>query len=181
MNIIKIEAEKILKETKITTLLSGFGKIEYEGSYVYDVMYNRDIDLRLVLNEISYNMRAEISAALLKIAQVQKLEIVDLVNFGIKKEGRPDGIWFGITLISDENKIWNIDLWAVDYEIEDSELVKQMKNLTEAQKNTIIQLKKEANENGVYKKGASSVDIYNSVLNNNIKNFEEYIKASELN
>ena len=169
MENIQIEAYKVLKETNIEKILTKFGDIRFEGSCLYRTMVARDIDISIFGNS-DFNERAKLIEELAKIPLIQKIQMHDLVNFGIEKEFRPNGIWFGLTVLFNGNE-WNFDIWLVDiYEKKplmvngSQQLHKRMLNLTDYERAQIVAMKQDFLRHDKYIKGTSSADIYSKVL-----------------
>ncbi len=169
MENIQIEAYKVLKETNIEKILTKFGDVRFEGSYLYRTMVARDVDISIFGNS-DFNERAKLIEELAKIPLIQKIQMHDLVNFGIEKEFRPNGIWFGLTVLFNGNE-WNFDIWLVDIHEKkplmvngSQQLHKRMLNLTDYERAQIVAMKQDFLRHDKYIKGASSGDIYSKVL-----------------
>lgn len=169
MENIQIEAYKVLKETNIEKILTKFGDVRFDGSYLYRTMVARDIDISIFGNS-DFNEHAKLIEELAKIPLIQKIQMHDLVNFGIEKEFRPNGIWFGLTVLFNGNE-WNFDIWLVDIHEKKPQMVngsqqlhKRMLNLTDYERAQIVAMKQDFLRHDKYIKGTSSADIYSKVL-----------------
>lgn len=169
MESIQNEAQQVLKETNIEEILMKFGDVRFDGSFLYRTMVARDIDIS-VFGKSNFSERAKLIEELAKMPLVQKIEMHDLVNFGIHKKFRPNGVWFGLTVLFNGNE-WNFDIWLLDSRErkpqmvnESHELHERMLNLTDDERARIVAMKQDFLKNDAYIKGTSSGDIYSKVL-----------------
>ena len=169
MENIQIEAQQVLKETNIEKILTKFGNVRFDGSYLYKTMVARDIDIS-IFGKSGFCERVKLIEEISKIPSIQKIQMHDLVNFGIKKKSRPNGIWFGLTVLFHENE-WNFDIWLLDVCEKKPQMVngsqelhERMLHLTDHERAQIVSMKQDFLKKDVYVKGTSSVDIYSKVL-----------------
>ncbi len=175
-NQLKLEADQLLKQTNIENILSKCGDLIFEGSYVYELLVDRDVDISIIVEDslLEYNNRSKIIEKLLLIENIRAIEMSDLHNFS--REGRKpiDGIWFGLKIISKQtNQEWNFDLWFLTKEARkqaildqnNAEINQKLQNLTLEQRKRILELKTKALESGEKQKGRTSFEIYQKVLN----------------
>jgi hypothetical protein len=171
---IKKNADKILYEYGLINELNKYGKCHVIGSYKMDLMVWNDLDLDIENKNINMN------------------SIYNLTKFIFDKY-LP--IWFEGKETVLENKkcyflgfetnilkeTWNIDLWFFDkLEIEKCEKycneISEKINENKELQNYIIEIKKELIQKGMYSSSYNSVDVYDAVLNYEIKNTDELIK-----
>ncbi len=177
------EGERLLAHTKLLEVLKPFGELLIGGSYAYGTMVDRDIDIHVIHEngKLDRNYRNKVIQALLEIPDIGKLNIVDLVNFSYGKTKKAIGIWLGLVIIFEKSS-WNIDIWLFDKENMDKNLslYSKMMQIDEATRSTILAIKNYCFLNGLKQKGITSVDIYNAVIDEDIKSVKEYLISRNL-
>lgn len=177
-NSLQIEGKELLDKTKLLEKLKAFGELEIGGSLIYGTMVDRDIDINVIVDRenINTDLRKQVCDILLELDDLDGLALSDRALF--PRDGRPYGIWFGPLIYHNSNK-WNIDIWLVTkkepYSHHNQKLAKRMMEITEAQRNIILDIKYNCLVNGRKEKGITSSNIYKAVLDNNIKTYEEYL------
>lgn len=134
-------------------------------------MYKKDLDFSLISPNLTvkefYKMGGEIS-------ELINQHSVYYRNTKVKEvKERPDNaLYFGF--IFDD---WKIDLWVVDKErAEGSEIYSNniLKKLTDKKRILILEIKKEYLTDKEYGKLFSSKEVYDAVLNKNVKSVKEF-------
>ncbi|MFW6281775.1 MAG: hypothetical protein ACOC1O_03145 [bacterium] len=180
MNQIKNEAEEILQEG-LYQILNKYGTPFITGSYYLDLMTWRDLDIYIdVPNESKF---FNLSFDLANYLKPDKMNYRNEIN--LDRPGKPSGLYLGIYAeIKQEN--WKIDLWG----FKDSQIKKHKEDLynlkqkveKEDNKNKILQIKKEFCKHPLYRKKFFSMDIYNSVIENevtSINKFKNWLKNNK--
>lgn len=170
---IKSIANEILNKTDLINLLSKFGQVIVGGSYKYDLMWGPDIDL-VVKCEDPRRASKEALSQLIELKLFQKYEYGDFVSF--KRENRPESYIMNLILPYAGQK-WEIETWffkeVPETQLKTDELINT--RLNEENKIIILEMKKKRDENGNTKHQLSSPTIYQRVLVDGIKHFEELI------
>ena len=167
---LKQEIDKILEESKLIEILKRDGDIMIGGSYVYDLMVWKDFDLSLTINNFELENIFEIVKEVGISINPEKLQVNNNINH--PREGKPAGIWLGIFV-----KGWKIDLWLYDKkEAEEGRniLDDTIKLLENVNKEIILEIKELACKSPDYQKRFSSIDIYNAVAKDKVKNIKEF-------
>lgn len=167
-----------LLESTLLPILSKYGKVEVNGSYLYKLLYHPDIDLYVINEDISKQMYVDLCTELLNLDTVSKLKTGDRVSFPHKKSGdRPTGYWVSPTIHTD-NFEWSCDIWLQKPAWVNPKIYRYDETLTKlSNKNRLLVLtiKEELITKGRYGVGKDfeSVDIYDAILKNPNINLEE--------
>lgn len=170
---IKIQADALLKQTDLITILSAFGTPHIIGSYSMDLMYNPDLDI-IVTSE---HPRASSVAALdtiVKKQMVQKLEYGDFITF--KRENRPEGCI--IVLKAEVEGIkWEIEIWFLTSAERGEKYAEHINSMANKRmRDTILEFKYLVNEENISKHSIASTSIYEGVVDKGITDFKEFLK-----
>lgn len=178
MTTIKNNADKILYDFGLLEELKKYGTPHIIGSYMIDAMAWNDLDID-VTNE-----------------NMSKLKLYQLTNtilnkfspmwYEAKEEITPEGktVYFhGFeTMILGE--LWNIDIWFFDNEtiqntVDFCEKIKAELECDSIKRNSVIQIKKDLREMGLYSaEKYTSMDIYRTVLENQITTTEDFLLSN---
>src|SRR3990172_6957699 len=114
-SLITAEANKILYEKGLWTMLSKYGKPAPTGSYVLGLMVWRDLDIYIESNEMTESKFFELGAELASVLKPHRMQYLN--EFLIKRDHLPLGFYCGVLIVSpDFPEEWKIDLWAIDSE-----------------------------------------------------------------
>lgn len=173
---IKQEADKLLGETRLYALLEQYGKVDLGGSYAYDLMVDRDLDFGVAVKEITPEIRARIASTFVSQSWAYGVNMTDRVNFEpLSNLGAPRGLFLGLTIPFPVER-WNIDIWfIVASALPTDAMASLISKATEAQKDTILQIKYELMSTGKKLKGVTSSEVYKAVLNNGVKTTKEFL------
>jgi hypothetical protein len=155
------EADAILVNTKIVSLLSKSGDVRIGGSYYTDLMYGPDIDISVA----STNPRESAIKFLnqiIKERSFQKYQYGDFENF--PREDRPKS-HIVVLILPFNNRRWEIEIWFVkEHPKEQIELEEKLKQLPHETKEKIIELKANRERSGTDKHLLSSFNIYKDFI-----------------
>ncbi|MCX6808451.1 MAG: hypothetical protein NTW50_02175 [Candidatus Berkelbacteria bacterium] len=176
---LKREAEKMLDDSALLELLRQYGRVEITGSYSYDLMVAKDIDIHIFVKDLKKSDIFEIMGKLIEQNYFRSFKLDNFVDYpDVRFPDFPRGYYLGLQSV-DRN--WKIDLWFI---VEDSasgkKFTSQLMKIDEATRILILTLKD-------YKKAKgwrfSSTVIYEAVLNggvHNIGEFENYLKNKSI-
>ena len=153
-------SEDILESTDIINILSVFGEVNIVGSLAFDLMTEPDIDIIVTTNNPQKSSEDAV-AHISKLHLFQKIEYGDFDKF--PRENRPPFYIFNMK-IPWEGQLFEIETWFLPEAKDQLDFVEKMKNITEEQRQQILELKLKRKEDGVGKKSLSSFDIYNQIL-----------------
>lgn len=181
-NILQLEAQKVMDELKIISLLSTVGKPIQVGSSVYGLMVWRDIDITVVCSKLDIKLVAEIASTIILQKGVREISFINDSNEHKADDSYPDGLYIGINYVSTKKEKWNFDIWFVDEPDKQPDLqhLKSIPELfTPETRELILQIKSILIKRNEYKKTVRSNEIYTAVLNDGIrtlKQFEEWLQ-----
>ena len=169
----KTAADRLLYELGLFDKLAEIGKPHIIGSYRMDMMAWNDLDIDIENEAMSLEKIYELSTFIINTFHPVWFEAKEEVNSDGKK------VWFhGFeTMITGE--LWNVDLWFFDKEtIAEAENYCDniADNTSQAQKDTIVSIKSELIERGLYSfEQYKSVDVYKAVMESNVRNVDEFL------
>lgn len=173
------EASQILYDDGIHEIIKKYGEINYAGSYKYNLMACRDIDVSISMSEPEFSLDKFFKMGN-EIAKLDGTTDMRFQNFfKISVEGLPKGFYWGIKYKSNRSgEMWKIDLWAVDeYVIQQNKLyANKIIELLDDEKRRIIISSKYSllNKEGKTPEG-SGYYIYQAVLFEGIREQAEIV------
>ena len=173
--LIKKEADEILFEKGLFSILSSIGKPHISGSYALDLMTWRDLDIYLQSDNIPeadfFALGSKICTALTPVKMSFRNELIG------KTKNLPAGLYWGIYLGNERAGAWKIDIWAVNSSecqrlIEYCTDIKQ--KLTPATSLQILKIKSDCWQDPEYRRSYNSTDIYTAVIEKKITDIERF-------
>lgn len=111
-SLIKKEADEILFEKNLFSILSSFGTPHISGSYALNIMTWRDLDIYLQVENISemdfFVLGGKMCTAFKPVKMNFRNELI------AKTKNLPTGLYWGIYLGNERTGAWKIDIWAVN-------------------------------------------------------------------
>lgn len=169
------EANYILNELGLYNVLKKYGKTFVTGSYFLQLMTWRDLDIYIdfsnMKDEHFFKLGYDLSALLKPYRMSYRNELIE------KTPNLPKGLYWGIYTNSIDSDKWKIDIWAVDskqfnqFKLEIKELNSQIDNV---KRTYIMDIKSSICNHSQYRRQLYSVDIYNAVINENVKSIGEF-------
>ncbi|GAA4732934.1 hypothetical protein [Flavisolibacter ginsenosidimutans] len=177
---IKKEADEILHQQGLLSILQRYGAPHITGSYNLDLMTWRDLDIYLQTDSINegnfFSLGGEIATLLQPVKMSFRNEVL------AKTEGLPNGFYWGIYLGDERAGAWKIDVWAVN-KTECERLLDYCRRikaqLTPETRLKILEIKSHCWQHPEYRRSFSSKDIYEAVLQNGVSDidcFRSYIR-----
>lgn len=171
------EAMQLLEALQLQSHYSQIGELHKTGSYSYGLMVVRDIDFDVFVDNSLQELDkiGNLATKLLNNDLVRKISVVKNGYNSPPDAGKPVGIWIGIQSVFNKN-LWNMDIWVVQREqAEAINLGFDMQQITQEQKDTMLLLKAQLQEQNRYghKNDYYSADIYKAVYFGNVKTIEE--------
>ena len=172
---IKKEADEILYEEGLLSILSGFGIPHLTGSYSLDLMTWRDLDIYLQADELT---EADFFRLGSRISTIFKPLKMSFRNERIAQtKNLPLGFYWGVYLGDERAGAWKIDIWAMDT-AECQRLVQfctDIRNeLTPAIALSILGIKSQCWQDPAYRRSYNSLDIYRAVLDGHVTDVEGF-------
>lgn len=178
-NNLQIEASEILNKLALLDFLSKFGNAKTIGSMALELMTWRDIDIDLAVDELKENDYFQTVRYLFSNSEVKRLILSDnrQLNDKLKTQGIPESMYLGIFVKADDGGEWKIDVRFVkDSLVRAEKYIEDTKNrLTDENRRIILEIKSAVCTHPKYiNKEVFGVDIYNSVLDGEVKNIDEF-------
>jgi len=173
-NLLKKDADLLLKKYSIFQTLSKYGKVQFTGSYDYDVLTWGDIDICVTVARPTVDLLFKIGQELSKIPFITTMYFRN--ELVLKTKDNPHGMFWCIELIYN-SQIWKIDLLVSDAKSTKKVILKSayVKNsLTPKNRESIIILKSILGKNKEYRREYRSTDIYDAVIKHNVSTMDEW-------
>lgn len=171
------EANTILNDYNLLKILEKFGTPHIHGSYSLQLMTWRDLDIYLENDSINLKNFFNLGLDIAKKLKPHRMHFRnELIN---ETPNLPKGLYWGIYTKLTFRELWKIDIWAMDSKqiIDYLEKFQELKfKITENNRSTILKIKSYFCKHPEYRKSFYSLDIYNSVLKDNIKTEKEFVK-----
>ncbi|TSC86819.1 MAG: hypothetical protein G01um101416_584 [Microgenomates group bacterium Gr01-1014_16] len=167
---LKKQADKILFKSDLVKILEKFGKVEFTGSYNYDLILNPDIDLYLVVDEPNKKITQDLVNQFIDQGFWNRIKYADFVNFPYPNALESLNKSFYIGLKANINDLeWKVDIWIVSAKQSEDFRYPWIKQKLDANtKSIILNLKNDPNRGSI-----TSFAIYDAVLNNGVTSIEE--------
>ena len=176
-HVLKTEANALLHRLCIFKILSRYGHAEATGSYLYNMMTWRDIDLCLTVPKLSVKKAFSIGTHLADLPGIATMYFRN--ELVLKTKGNPQCVFWCLEFVTEKLETWKIDIL-----ISTSKVIKEvlrpgqelLSKLTDDNRRTIIELKAILCEDLEYRRSFRSTDIYEAVVNGNVNNIEQWEK-----
>ncbi len=167
-------ADKLLQKYPIEQMLSEIGEFDLDGSYLYGWMVQPDIDPGVFIDKPDIDKVTEFVTKIMRLDGLIKANIVNYSKYP-PSPGKPKGIYLGLK-IDFMDELWNFDIWFVNKaDMLDTKFFYKgwHKNVTQEQADSIILLKFQLKELGIYGKEFYSADVYRAVLKDGVRDIEQ--------
>jgi hypothetical protein len=171
---LKKEADALLEKTGIVKILSRFGTPSVTGSYSYDLLTWRDIDICLTVKKPDARTAVRIGMLLAILPGVATMYFRN--ELVLKTEGNPKALFWCIEFISGKN-IWKIDILISDQAVVNRVLSpgkRLKKELTPEKRRDILRIKSVLSKHKQYRRQFRSTDIYNAVIQHGIRSLRAW-------
>jgi|SRR5438309_5512697 len=172
--LLKADAEELLEKFEIKKHLRALGEVEIRGSVLYDLMVRYDLDFNIYSDDPKIEKAAEVAKGLTTVPEMYGVQVNS--HFVVPPPlGKPKGIYLGIKPYFKGN-VWIIDGWYLKRE----DALDQIefgpgwwKEVSVEQKDSMLLLKANLNEQGRYAKEFFSAEIYRAVKDDGVRSIEE--------
>jgi hypothetical protein len=175
---LKIEADLVVLTSRLSHLLEAYESWFIGGSYSYDLMCWRDLDIYILDREHDLRRCFEVAFEVTRRLSANKSRFTN--NIG----GEPDGFYWGIKLGDILQGAWKLDLWFLDQDGYDKHAAytKEMnRRLTFDTRSSILTIKSAYWRRPEFRDTATSDLIYRAVLDQGVKNVTEFERYLEIN
>ena len=173
--LIRREADEILHQKGLLSLLKGYGIPHIAGSYVLQLMTWRDLDIYLEADEIVearfFHLGGQIAATLCPVKMNFRNERIG------QTEGLPRGLYWGVYLGDERRGDWKIDIWTLDRDQYQQAIAYEAdlaRRLTPETRLSILAIKSQCWQDPGYRRSFSSQDIYRAVLEEGVTSMNEF-------
>ncbi|HKQ06927.1 MAG TPA: hypothetical protein VJ464_17490 [Blastocatellia bacterium] len=168
---LKAEADQLMRECRLPELLSAYLRWFVGGSYSYDLMCWRDLDVYILDPRADFKRCFEVAYELTCRLAAKKSRFTNNVG------GEPNGLYWGIKLGDERQGAWKLDLWFLDLDsyAEHANYSANMKGkLTVDARSAILEIKEAYWRRPEYRDTVTSDLIYRAVLERGVKNINDF-------
>jgi len=175
---LKTEADSIICSAGLPELLASYPEWFIGGSYSYDLMCWRDLDI------YSLDLERDLKRCFAIAFQVTERLKAHKSRFTNNIGGEPNGFYWGIALGNTRQGAWKLDLWFLDqsgYDRHAAYSEEMMRKLTPETRSTILSIKEAYWQRREFRDTVTSDMIYRAVLEHGVKDvagFELYRTGS---
>ncbi len=176
---LKKEADTLVLQSGLAEFLAVYPSWFIGGSYSYDLMCWRDLDIYILDPPHDLKRCFEVGYELTRRLAAKKSFFTN--NLG----GEPSGLYWGIRLGDPRQGAWKLDLWFLDqegYEKHAAYSARMSERLTAGSRGRILAIKEVYWRQAAYRDTITSDAIYRAVLDKGIsrvEEFEEYLKTTD--
>lgn len=175
---VKVQADKILNESRILDVLKTYGEVKIGGSYTLDVMLRPDIDVFVVASHHDWDKILNIQTEIMKTKYFGELDFANWIDFTDPTVTLLKGYYFQPRVQTD-NELWKLDVWFLtpeyDKSAETTEHFKKILDVSDESKRiSILEIKEAMRQGRKYIDGVNGKLIYKAVLEHDIKTVDEF-------
>jgi hypothetical protein len=176
---LKAEADQLMQKCRLAELLADYPRWFVGGSYSYDLMCWRDLDVYVLEPQHDLKRCFEVGYELTRSLAARKSRFTN--NIG----GEPNGLYWGIKLGDERQGAWKMDLWFLDaqgYEQHANYSADMCAKLITETRSAILEIKEAYWRRAEYRDTITSDLIYRAVLHNGVKSvldFERFLVRGE--
>ncbi len=178
---LKTEADLLILRCGLPELLAVYSGWFIGGSYSYDLMCWRDLDLYVLDPQHDLKQCFEVGYELTQRLAAKKSRFTN--NLG-QSNDEPNGLYWGIKLGNERQGAWKLDVWflgEVGYEQHAAYASNLREKLTTENRLSILTIKESYWRRPEYRDTITSDMIYRAVLDHGVRtvsDFERFIKES---
>ena len=172
---IKAEADLLIQECRLPELLDAYSAWFVGGSYSYDLMCWRDLDVYVVDPQHDLQRCFEVAFWLTHRLAAKKSRFTN--NIGAE----PNGLYWGVKLGDARQGAWKLDIWFLDqlsYDQHANYSADMRERLTTEHRSAILEIKEGYWRRPEYRGTITGDLIYRAVLDNavrTIRDFEHFL------
>lgn len=169
------DAFDLIQQLNLEQLLSRYGQFVLIGSAKYNLMTWRDIDIDVVMKDDPTD--EEYWEIVKQIFKINGNELTMLVDNRVQvTPDRPRSMYIGFKLKDKNNNLWRFDIRLISTKHMTANKVGNMieKHIDDEKRRIILEIKTNVHDDPRYHKDYQSIDIYEAVLLNDVKTFEEF-------
>lgn len=168
---LKRQADLLIRESSLSELLAAYPGWFVGGSYSYDLMCWRDLDISILDPQHDLKRCFEVGYELTRRLAAKKSRFTNNVG------GEPNGFYWGIKLGDTRQGAWKLDVWFLDsasYEQHAAYSSVMSERLTAETRSTILAIKEAYWRRPEYRDTVTSDLIYRAVLENGVRDVSDF-------
>jgi hypothetical protein len=172
---LKAEADELLTQSGLLALLAEYGNVHLTGSYFYDVLTWRDIDLCLGLDNLLPDVVLDIAKRVAVIPHVGSMYYRN--ELVMQTQGNPRAIFLCVDFYLPDDARWKVDILVA----QDAEVQRVLEpgravceRLTPATREAIIRIKTDVCHRPEYRVDFGSRTVYQAVLDHGIRTVDQW-------
>ena len=174
-NILKQEADWLIAKTGVRSILAKHGGVTFTGSYFYELMTWRDVDLCLSTDDEPMPIATDIAKEIGKGNAVASIYIRN--EHVLKTEGNPQAVFICTEFLPYADKLWKVDILLGTPQLVANTIAPGralVSKLTPSTREAILSIKYELCKRPDYRQSIKSADIYQAVLDGGVRNISEW-------
>jgi hypothetical protein len=168
---LKVEADLLIQECRLPELLAVYPRWFVGGSYSYDLMCWRDLDVYVLDPQHDLKRCFEFAYELTRLLSAKKSRFTNNVG------SEPNGFYWGIKLGNERQGAWKLDAWFLDlvsYEQHANYSANMRERLTTENRLTILEIKEAYWRRPEYRDTITSDLIYRAVLDSGVRTVNDF-------
>jgi hypothetical protein len=168
-------ADELLRSTGLLSLVGHYGQTCATGSYAYDLMTWRDIDLCVATEDLSVGTMFRLGAALAALPHVGSMYYRN--EFVMQTQGNPLAVFWCVDFYLPEQEKWKVDLLFAGAEEVGRVLLpgrQLQERLTPEAREAILHIKAVLCRRPAYRQEYGSQAVYRAVTEGNVRTVEEW-------
>ena len=168
---LKTEADLLVLQCNLTELLAGYPGWFIGGSYSYDLMCWRDLDIYILDPSHDLKQCFEVGYELSRRLVAKKSFFTNNVG------SEPNGLYWGIRLGDARRGAWKLDVWFIDqegYQQHAAYSADMRAKLTGENREVILTIKEFYWRQASYRDKVTSDMIYRAVLEKGVRSISEF-------
>jgi hypothetical protein len=168
---VKREADRLMQECRLPEMLAAYTGWFVGGSYSYDLMCWRDLDIYVLDPQHDLKRCFEVGYELTDRLAAKKSRFTNNVG------GDPNGFYWGIKLGDERQGAWKLDVWFLDcesYERHAAYSARLRERLTAEKRSIILSIKEAYWQRPEYRDTVTSDLIYRAVLENDVRDASDF-------
>ncbi|HXI25344.1 MAG TPA: hypothetical protein VNG71_15880 [Pyrinomonadaceae bacterium] len=173
---LRAEADLLIERCDLPELLSAYECWFVGGSYSYDLMCWRDLDVYVLDPTFDLERCFELGYELSRRLPAKKARFTNNVS-SPPKGNEPKGLYWGIKLGDERQGAWKLDIWCLDrdeYERHENYSSGMRQRLSAETRLAILEIKEAYWRRPEYRDTITSDLIYRAVLDHAVRSVEQF-------
>nr|MDO8111776.1 hypothetical protein [Candidatus Sigynarchaeota archaeon] len=169
-SLLKREADQLLADLALIDIFARFGVVHLTGSYKYDLMTRRDIDVCVEMANPSEEMLFDMGVAIAALPHVGSMYFRN--EYVLRTPGNPLAMFWVVDVYRPGGDKWTVDI-LVSTPAEVKRVIdagaEQLHGLDPEKRACILEIKGHLTATKDYRKTYKSTDIYEAVMKGGVK------------